>query len=181
MPLTPFDVTKVKSGPGKLRFAAVSSTEPADLITAWAAAWVQVGYTDAGHTFTYTPAFDDVEVAEEYLPIRTVQTGLDATVEFSAAETTSKNIQTALNGGTITTGTGIVTFDPPAFGSVTYTAIGWESDAADERWVYRKCLQTGATAFAREKAPSKTLVPMTFRLQTVSAVIKPWKAILSEA
>lgn len=176
----PFDVTKVKSGPGKLYFAVVGAAEPADLTTAWPVAWTQVGYTDEGHSFTYSPSFDDIEVAESLLPIRRVQTGLEMTVEFAAAELLASNIQKALNGGTITTGTGIVTFEPPAFEDVaTRVAIGWEADDASERWVYRKCVQTGDVELARRKAPDKTTVPMTFTLETPAGAVKPFKAILS--
>lgn len=180
----PMDPNQVKSGPGKLYFGAVGAAEPTHTVVdgkftdVWGVAWTQVGYTDEGHTFTYAPNFEDVEVAEEMLAIRTVQTGLEMTLEFAAAELLADNIQKALNGGTITTtgsaGTQLVKFSPPAFGVSTRVAIGWESDEADERWVYRKCIQTGEVALARKKAPEKVVLPMSFRLEVVGGGVLPF-------
>ena len=52
-----------------------TEAEPTDLTTAWAAGWIRAGYTDAGHTFTYTPSYENIEVAETLLPISKVAAG----------------------------------------------------------------------------------------------------------
>lgn len=184
MPYAPLSIPNfVKFGPGKLYTAAVGSTEPTDLTTAWAAAWTLAGYTDAGHTFTYTPSYENIEVAEELLPIAKVATGQEATLEFAFAELIAKNVQLALNGATVTSsGTGATAIDsvePLAFGATeTRIAIGWEASDASERWIFRKCIQTGAVAIARQRGAAKSTIPVQFALEPVSALIKPWKAIL---
>lgn len=171
------DPTKVKVGPGRLKVAPVGSTEPADLTSPWGAAWVDLGYTEEGHSFTATPSFEPVEVAEEIDPIRYEATGREMRVGFSLAEMTATNLSRALNGGTITTGSGIVTFEPPDPGSEVRVALGWESKDGKERWVWRKCLQTGDIEIARRKAPDKALIPCEFMLEIVAGGLKPFKAI----
>ena len=175
----------VKYGPGKLYIAAVGSTEPTDLSTALAAPWTTgfVGYTDSGHTFTSTRSYENVEVAETLLPIAKVPTGLDEQIEFAFAEITAKNLQRALNGATITaSGTGPTSIDkiePLAFGATeTRVAILWEANDASERWVFRKVVQTGAIAVARQRGAAKATIPVTFSLEQPSGGAKPWMAIV---
>jgi hypothetical protein len=126
---------------------------------------------------------DSVEVAESLLPIARVKTGTDMTVEMALAEVTAGNVQKALNGATITTtgtaGTSIDTLVPLADGVVeTRVAILWEADDKSERWVWRKCLQTGAVAVGRKKGAAKATIPLSFALEPVSSTIRPFVAIL---
>lgn len=157
------DPTAVRVGPGVLYIAPIGSTEPTDLVTAWDAAWVELGYTDEGSSFTFENTFEDVMVAEEYEPVEVLQTARQINLSFAAAELTADNLQTAFNGGTITSGTGIVTFEPPAAGDSTPVMVGWEADDALERWVFRRCVQVGSVEIQRRKAPQKALIPMQFR------------------
>lgn len=176
----PGNPLNVKLGPGWLKGAVVGSTEPADLTAAWDAAWFDLGYTEEGHAFTSTPNFEPIEVAEEFTPLFYAQTGIEYQLELALAEITHQNLQRVHNGGTITTGTGITTFEPPPVDAEPIRlAIGWESFAGDERWIFRKCLQTGAVEMARRKAPDKTTLPATFQLELPGAGIRPWKSIMS--
>lgn len=172
------DPTKIRVGPGILKIAPVGSTEPVDLTTAWAAAWVDLGYTEEGHAFSASPSFEPVEVAEEIDPIRYEPTGREMSVEFAAAEMTALNLSRAMNGGTVTTGTGIVTYEPPSPGAEVRVALGWESLDKKERWIWRRCLQTGDVEIARRKAPDKATIPMSFMLEIVAGGVKPFKAII---
>lgn len=161
------DPTAVRVGPGVLYIAPIGSTEPTDLATAWDAAWVALGYTDEGSSFTFENTFEDVMVAEEYEPVEVLQTARQINVSFAAAELTADNLQTAFNGGTITTsGTApdeIVTFEPPAAGDATPVMVGWEADDELERWIFRRCVQVGSVEIQRRKAPQKALIPVQFR------------------
>lgn len=173
----------VKYGPGKLYVGAVGATEPTDLTTALGVAWTYIGYTDAGSTFTYTPSYENIEVAETLLPISKVATGQEMTVEFAFAELTAQNLQKALNGATITpSGTGATSIDklePLAFGvTETRTALLWAADDASERWVFRRCLQTGAVSIARQRGAAKAVVSVTYSLETPSGGVKPFMAII---
>ena len=92
-------------------------------------------------------------------------------------------MQIALNGATITaSGTGATSIDkiePLAFGAAEpRVAIGWEADDASERWVFRRCLQTGAAAVARQRGAAKATIPVSFSLETPSGGAKPFMAIL---
>lgn len=153
----------VRVGAGRLLIAPLGTAVPATLSGAWNVAWTEIGYTNEGSTFTFEGDFEDVNVEEELDPIGTYQTARRAMVEFAAAELTATNLQTALNGGTITSGTGIVTFDPPEVGDFEHTMLGWEAEDNLERWVFRKCLQVGNIGVARRRAPNKATLPMQFR------------------
>lgn len=174
------DPKAVRVGPGWLYIAPVGSDEPSDLDTAWDAAWVQLGYTDEGSSFTFDNTFEDVMVIEELDPIGTFQTARQINVSFAAAELTAANLQTALNGGDIDTTTGIVTFEPPDAGDYTSVAIGWESDDSLERWIFRQCIQVGNVEIQRRRAPQKAIIPMQFRANVPGDGSKPFKFIHDE-
>lgn len=152
----------VRVGAGKLFAAPLLSIEPVDLATPWDDAWARVGYTEAGSTFTFGATFEDVMVAEELEAIRVLQTNRNIQIAFAAAELTATNMQRVFNGGTIQTPTGLITFEPPPAGEFTEIMLGWESDDALERWIFRKCIQTGSVGIPRQKA-AKAQLPMTFR------------------
>jgi hypothetical protein len=168
-------------GPGKLYIGPVGTTEVTDLTTAWSsvsAAWVLLGYTDAGSEFKYSISTDAVEVAEELDPISNQSTGRTSTVTFALAEITASNLQRAMNGGTITAGSGIVTFEPPDLGTEVRTMLGFESEDGTERWVYRQCFQTGDTTITRAKGASKATISCEFTLEKPATGAKLYKAIM---
>lgn len=175
----------VALGPGKLYFAVLGSTEPTDLTTAWAAAWLPLGYTIEGTAHSYAPSYEDVEVAEELDPIDSVATGRVISVSFEAAENTALNYKRAMNGGTITvTGTApnqVFTFEPPDLGGEVMTMLGFESEKGDERWVWRACKQVGSSETARRKGATKAGIPMEFRAFVPSAGVKPFKRLSNRA
>lgn len=168
-------------GPGYLYIAPLGTTEPTDLTTPWttvAPAWVQLGYTDEGSQFTYSIDTDTVEVAEELDPIKTAINSRTITVAFALAEITATNMKRALNGGTITTGTGIVTFEPPDLGTEVRTMLGWESEDHTERWVYRQCFSTGDVGIERRKGNTKSVIATEWTLEKPAGAA-PFKAIMA--
>ncbi len=91
----------------------------------------------------------------------------------------------AFNGGTVvTTGTGastVKTYEPPTdTATPTEIKIGWESFDGKERYVFRRCLQTGDVTVGRKKAPDKTLIPVTFRCMKTLTGALPFKWIIAE-
>jgi len=141
--------------------------------------WIMLGYTDAASEFHYTPATADVTVAEELDPISTQTTGRTSTIAFSLAQMTATNLKRAMNGGTITTGTGIVTFEPPDLGTEVRTMLGFESEDSTERWVFRQCYQEGDIQITRGAGATKALVPCQFRLEKPTTGLKLFKAIMA--
>jgi hypothetical protein len=99
-------------------------------------------------------------------------------VSFALAEITATNLKRAFNGGTITAGSGCVFYDPPALGSEQYVMLGWESNDVQERWIFRKCIQTEAVKIARKKAPNKATLPAAFRLVKPPS-LQPFRAIMA--
>lgn len=160
------NVNAMSWGPGTLYVAVVGATEPASLIAAWDAAWVPLGYTFEGHAFTFTTETEDIEVAEELLPVATVDVKQTGTISFTLAEMTAKNLQRALNGGTIVDGGAYITFEPPLPGTTSsfFRAYGWQSDGGDERFVWRKCRNGGEVEIARRKGAEKAGIPYELAL-----------------
>lgn len=170
----------VKFGPGTLYIAPIGTTEPTGLTSTWVAGFVQLGYTDAGHEFSQEQSFEDIEVAEEVYPITHALTKIAAMVNFSLAEITATNLKRALNGGTVSAPAGgFVTFDPPAPNAVVRMMLGWDSDDAQERWLFRKCIQVGGVTIPRKKGPDKALVPCQFALEKPTGV-QPFKAFFAD-
>jgi hypothetical protein len=174
-------VAGIRVGPGRLLLAPLGTPEPVDLTTAWNAAWFELGYTDAGTTFTYGGTFEDVPVAEELDPIMVLQTARNVNVSVAAAENTAKNLQIAFNGGTIdVAGVGFVTFEPLDAGIYTELMLGWEADDNKERYLVRRVINTGEVAQSRGKAPAKSMLPMTFRGLVPASGAKTFKAFIHD-
>lgn len=168
-------------GPGYLHLGPLGTTEPTDLTTDWesvSAGWAALGYTDTGSEFKYALATDPVEVAEELDPISNQTTGRTSTVSFAMAELTATHLKYAMNGGTITTGTGIVTFEPPDLGTEVRVMLGFESEDHTERWVWRQCFQTGDSTMTRAKGAAKTTISCEFTLEKPTTGAKLYKAIM---
>lgn len=161
-------------GPGTLKTAIVGAAEPASLVAPWDPAWVDLGYTFEAHTFTVTTTVEEVEVAEELEPLFYVPTKRVGKVAFILAEVTATNLSRAMNGGTIVTGSGFVTFEPPDLGSETRRAYAWESTDAEERFVWRQCFNQGDVEINRRKGAEKAGIPFELNLEK-PAGIKPWK------
>jgi hypothetical protein len=158
------DPLTVSVGAGSLFIAPIGTAEPVSLSLSFPSAWVNIGYTEKGTTFTRGTTSADVDVAEEFYGISRVFTAYTGTVDFAFSQLTAANLSYCFNGGTITVNTGDVTFDPPAAGTETPVMIGWDSNARDERYIWRKCYQVGATATSRQKVLPQALLPVSFAL-----------------
>lgn len=165
-------------GPGVLYTAPIGSSEPTDLVAAWPGSWVQLGYTHEGNAFSYELTVENIEVAEELEPVDIVPTSRAIKVAFSLAEVTATNLQLALNGGTIATPTGLVTFEPPDTNNMTKRMYGWESNDAEERWIYRKCFNSGTVEIPRRKGADKAVIPFELMLMKPTGVA-PFKTLLN--
>ena len=88
----------------------VADSKPGDNSGAWAdvdtAKWRDIGYSEDGWTLEMDRTFEDILVAEEVDPIKTIKTAQEARLMGELSQASQTNIQTALGGGTITTGDG---------------------------------------------------------------------------
>lgn len=166
-------------GPGLLRLSPLGSTEPADLVTPWDAAWTEMGYTKEGSKITYEIDTGAVEVAEEIDPIHIAINSRNLKVAFALVQLTATNLRTAFNGGTITAGAGFVTFEPHAPGDEIRVMLGFESEDGTERWVFRECLQTGNVELERKKGADNAQIANEFQLAKPDAATLPFKALLA--
>lgn len=160
--------SNVITGPGSLWVAAYGATLPDEAGAALGSAYQQVGYTEEGSAFTYEVTSEDITVAEELAPVRTVVTATKGMIAFQMAEATSRNLQIALNGGLQDPAD--PGYDPEA--PITPQEPGQEQrltlvlDTTEgARWVLPKCVMTGSLEIARRKAPNKTLIPVEFTLE----------------
>jgi hypothetical protein len=173
--------TAIALGPGYLYAGPLGTTEPVDLTTAWtavSAAWIALGYTETGSEFDYALTTGQVLVAEELDPLAIATTGRTSTCVFNLSQLTATNLKLAMNGGVITTGTGIVTVEPPDLGTEVRTMLGFESEDHTERWVYRQCLQSGTMKIVRQKGAANATIATTFTLEKPATGSRLFKAIL---
>jgi hypothetical protein len=163
------DPDAVVLGPGLLYVGDASAADPTDATTPPSAtAYRPVGYTEEGSSFSYETTTEDITVAEENDPIRTVPTGTTSTLSFSMAEMTWENLLLALNAGSSaaatppTMPTGPI--EPVEPGSEQRVKLIWDSDYGS-RWIFRQCIQSGTLTIDRKKAPDKGLLPVEFKCE----------------
>jgi len=165
-------------GPGTLFIAQLGTTEPTDLAAAWPVGWNQLGYTDDGTEVGIETKYEDVLVAEELDPVQILATARTLTLDFALAEITATNLKRVFNGGTITAGSGCVLYDTVVLGQEQYMMLGWESNDVQERWIFRKAIQTGKVTIPRKKAPAKATLTTEFRCVKPPSV-GPFRAIMA--
>jgi hypothetical protein len=166
-------------GPGLMRLAPLGSPEPVDLITPWDAAWIETGYSKEGSKISYELDTGEVMVAEEIDPIHIAINARKLKVGFVLVQLGAARLKTALNGGTITTGAGIVTFEPHPPGDEIRVMLGYESEDGTERWVFREGLQTANVELERKKGNDNAVLAHEFQLAKPAANILPFKTILA--
>jgi hypothetical protein len=176
------DPDAVVLGPGLLYVGADTATEPADATTALPTTdFRPVGYTEEGSSFAYETTTEDISVAEENDPIRTVPTGTTSTLSFSMAEMTWENLQLALNAGSSVAAvppTMPTLIEPVTPGEEERVMLVWDSDYGS-RWIFRKCIQSGTLTIDRKKAPDKGLLPVEFKCEKPSDGGAPFAVIPS--
>jgi len=162
--------------PGYLFRAPIGTALPTNTVAgsvftdSWAAAWVPVGATEEGSTFSYEMTSEPIRVAELFDPVAYAVTEATGSFAFSMADYTLEKLKYAMNGGTMTlvSGTGataLTSLEPPDPADVTRCMIGWESLDATTRIVARQCLNASAIEQAFRRAPDKALIPVQFNLE----------------
>lgn len=160
---------QITLGPGWLKMAPIGTAEPTANETALPVAWLDLGYTEEGNTFTYEVTSEDVFVAEELSPVSTQEVKADGTVKFSLAQANRKNLALALGRGTAEA-TDATSLQPVALGGRQFFMLIWDKEdvptTSNVRWIYRKCFVTGGLEIAHKKAPNKTLINIEARTFT---------------
>lgn len=137
----------------------------------WAAAWKEVGYTDAGTELSYSPTIKDIKVDEEMAPVQKLLDEEKAMLSAALAETTLQNLNYAVTASIYTATPADVTHAQLAridigSGSIAEVMVGFEgiSPAGLQRIMvgYRAIGQANMKmAFKRT---DKTLFPVEWGL-----------------
>lgn len=165
-------------GPGQLFAAPYGTALPTTLSSTLDPAFIALGATVDGSTFTYQIQTSPLMIEESYRPVKVATTGVTETLVFNLAELTHNHLKAAFNGGIVTAGAVTASFAPPAPGTETRLSIVWQSDDALQRWYYTKCINTSSVAIARRKAPNFTSIPFSMALEAPTSGQDPWHYFL---
>lgn len=156
----------VQLGPGALYVAPIGTQEMISGSATIDTAFVEVGFTEDGSEFNYEITAEEIFVEERFDPIKISTTKRAASVSFQMAQSTRKTLALALNlGVSVDSAQGLAPPDPGSESRVMITYVN-ENGAV---WNLRRCFQGASVAIARKKAPDKTLIPVTFRLEIPTA------------
>lgn len=177
------------AGPGDLYRGTFGAVEPTDALVSSTPAtgvWVDMGGTQEGVTLNIGQEFMELSVDQVIDRVESRRTSRSVTIGTSLAEPTLDNLQWALNGGTLATGTGFRTYVPDtASGSTqpSYAAMifdGWAPMVANvakrRRIICRKILNVEGIEVSYKK-DAQTLFPVSLQLHFVSSVIELFKVI----
>lgn len=186
-------VPLLMTSPGYLFGAPLGTAEPTHTVAgskftdAWAAAWIPLGATAEGSTFSYQTEVEAIEVAEFFDPIRWETTSRQGNFAFNLANYTLHNFKRALNGGmgtiTPTSGTGATalgTFEPPDPGTEVRIMLGWESQDNTMRILMRQVINGSEISSQFQKAPELATIPCQFQFEVPSAA-KPFAVVTAGA
>lgn len=176
----------VLTDPGMLWIAALGTADPTNTVTGGVftddppVAYIPLGATEDGSTFSYQTSVEPIRVAEFFDPIKYATTERSGNVAFNLANYTLSNYRRALNGGvaalvpTGAAGAELTTLTPPAPGSEVRAMILWESTDKTLRALFRQTIQGGEVQSAFKKAPDKAVIPCTFNLEMPVGASSPF-------
>ncbi|MEI4273925.1 hypothetical protein TEK04_19565 [Klenkia sp. LSe6-5] len=180
-------VPNILRDPGFLWLAPIGTAEPTPTVAggkftdALPAAWLPLGATEDGSTFSYSVNVQPIEVAEFLDPVVYATVSRAGKLAFNLANWTLSNLRRALNGGvaaltaTGSAGAELTSFEPPDPGQEVRAMAMWESTDATVRMLLRQTLQGGEVASAFKKAPAKAVIPFTLNMETPAGGAKPFK------
>lgn len=159
------DGDQVKTGPGLILLAPLTAAFPTlvaagSIFTNGFPGWTVAGYTEEGMTVKFGRDTEDVVVAEEDYPIRSVTTSMTGVAEVTLVNINEFNIKAALNGGnwTTVTGTGatqIKKYSPPTPGNEDRLMLVHIGQDSDEILVAYQVYQSGEVSISRKKGADK--------------------------
>jgi hypothetical protein len=166
----------VMQDPGFLYLAPTATAFPAGVGAASkfsdapSVTFVEVGATEDGTKWKYTPSIEAVTVAEFLDPVLWRTVSREASLAFNLADFTLQNMKRAMNGGTISTvgGAGatlVSEYIPPVLGAEVRLALMWESQDSTMRIFFYKTINVASVEAAFAKAPAYAVYPCEFRME----------------
>lgn len=178
-------VPTILKDPGYLFIAPLATAEPTNSVTGskftdtWPVAWLPLGATEDGSTFSYQTNVEAINVAEFFDPIVYSTTSRAGSFAFNLASYTLQNWSRALNSGagsltglTPVSGTGataLYSLVPPAPGTEVRVMLGWESQDNSMRLICYQTINGENIQSAYKKAPDKAVIPCTFQFEVPSS------------
>ena len=177
-------ICDVLIGTGVLYVANVGTAFPEEdstTATEWAdvsSSWSDVGYSEDGWTLEYDKSFEDIMVAEEIDPIKSVKTAQEIRITGTLAQASLSNLQTAFGGGTLTEddttnySSGYDTLVPPAttgYGEKSLLLITEGPSGNIRHFQIPRAVNVGAFSMAHQKAPQKVLIAVEFKILVPSS------------
>jgi len=138
--------------------------------------WTNIGYSEGGFSLEYDKTFEDVMVAEEIDPIKTIKTAQEVRITGELAQASLANLKLAMAGGTSTIETpevGYTELTPPATdGFLEYGLIlrvnapgAAEGGTQKVRDIYApRAVNVGAFSMVHAKAPQKVTITVEYKL-----------------
>tara|TARA_Y100000389_G_scaffold20153_1_gene17449 strand:+ start:1361 stop:2038 length:678 start_codon:yes stop_codon:yes gene_type:complete len=183
-------ISEVLIGTGVLYIKDASTTSLAfpgdnsndfDNPTAMTVAWDQIGYSEDGWTMEVDKTFEDVMVAEELDPIKTLKSAQEVRLTGELAQASLTNFAYAMGGGSTASGelgagnsgaagtsvSGYHTFKPPTSDEFTEYALILHTDGqagSDRQFWMPRTVNTGSFSMAHQKAPNKVTLATEFKL-----------------
>lgn len=152
-------------------FPSLGGTAAGSVFTdAPSVSFYEIGATEAGYTFQYSQSIEAINVAEFADPVKWRTTARQGSMAFNLADYTLKNIQRALNGGSLSTASGagpslVSKWVPPAVGSEIRAMLLWQSLDATMRIFMYQTVQVNEIQTAFKKAPDYAVLPCEFRFE----------------
>jgi hypothetical protein len=177
-------VTDLTQGPATLYRGAFQATEPLDTAvndTPAASAWSDIGGTTDGAKLTISIDSKELEVDQLIDVPGTRYVKRLITVETQMAEPSLENLAYALNGGTITTGSGWKAYEPIDSDAATqpeYSALllhGWFGTGR-RMVILRRVLSVDGTE-TEYKKDGQTVFKVKIQAYYVSPSIRPFRII----
>lgn len=182
--------TNAVAGPADLYLGTFGATEPADTTVNTippSSSWTFLGGTLGGATINFTQAFFTLKLDQTPYPIGNRPTDITPQCVADLGEATLTNLSNALNGGTSSSGSGFVAYDPAnditVFQPVPKALLvhGWapagvDGSAKRRMLIIRKVLSTGNLAIPYKK-DGQTMYSTTWTGHYVSGAIKPFHIV----
>lgn len=152
------DATQVRMGlTGHLYAAPVGTAMPADVTTALAAAWKELGYaTEDAIAVGASDNVSKIMAWQTQYEVRRTVVSRDQTFKFKLMQRNTENLKLAFGGGTVALVSGTSTYTPPNGGTSYERAFVFEVDdgAVIDRWLCYRGVATlsGDVAFKKDEA-----------------------------
>ena len=176
-------ITEVILGTGNLFVASETDVNAGDATfptnpaaTPASSYWDNIGYSEGGFSLEYDKTFEDILVAEEIDPIKTIKTAQEVRITGELAQASLRSLKFAMAGGTTTASTpssGYTTLTPPTTDSFEEKSLFLRVNAPghDEAGTAKlrdiqvpRAVNVGAFSMTHAKAPQKVTITIEYKV-----------------